>query len=809
MRLEKNENRKKYTRLAGAALFLTAALAGIIGGSFLWKKKAPDSDAVYWKASELAEQLKEKYGDDSPWAYTYGEPIEGLARGQAIQVHMAYDPYALTETKNWGEFYQIFQNPDLTGEVVGSSYDWDAASGTLSIAPPDWAPACVSTLGLPTDMVNRYPHSAHILFDFGAAGSWGNLGTLYLACYRDAETGEKLDRPRVSVVTLKAELDGVPRLQYRITQDGRPEFSWTPVEGAETYLLCEMEWTRETGYGHLMYPLGTTADTTWTAPETAVQIQETANPLFRTFSISEDDKKGGQADDSDPDGYKDRETEEETESAVCVIAVNGEGLSLASNAVLFRDLAPNLPYRLAAYAEKENGVCTVYESVEDFPGYDYVTMCDGLTRQKRIDYLTEEASVLPERIGYSDEEGNYLGGRTYDCLTVPYVVEGTPFSYTMKIENYSAKRLQEDMRFLEEREEQLRKKAGALRLNDLSGTQADTGEETDETVRLVEGAEIFADSALGEYLAANLLSGVENIDLSAFLEADDLALTEDVFLEAYYQNPLILGIRGYQINGSHKRIRVGYENDSAALFQKQKELLQKADEIISGVLTPAMTETEKVIALNQYLCDTVSYDRETFDRAKENGLSGADSAPSDSFSAYGALMNGRCGCSGYAAAFQLLADRAGLESIVVTGILEGGPAHAWNKVCLDGEWLVVDVTNNDAAYLPNALLNLPDDAAAMVLAQDRAFMLDARIGEYVGKGEEKEYYHRMGRFFPQDDIAEPLIRDLLKDGTATLRTGYDLNDEGFGKITGQVYERMGGEEGLYGVYWLGVIYLSL
>ena len=63
-------------------------------------------------------------------------------------------------------------------------------------------------------------------------------------------------------------------------------------------------------------------------------------------------------------------------------------------------------------------------------------------------------------------------------------------------------------------------------------------------------------------------------------------------------------------------------------------------------------------------------------------------------------------CASYSAAFKLLADSAGLESIVVTGYLDGSVPHAWNKVKLDDEWYIVDATNNDNEMITNALLNL-------------------------------------------------------------------------------------------------------
>jgi hypothetical protein len=64
-------------------------------------------------------------------------------------------------------------------------------------------------------------------------------------------------------------------------------------------------------------------------------------------------------------------------------------------------------------------------------------------------------------------------------------------------------------------------------------------------------------------------------------------------------------------------------------------------------------------------------------------------------SAYGALVDGKAQCEGYAFAFSLLCDKAGVENIVVTGKNAQGDTHAWNKVRLESGWYNVDCTWDD------------------------------------------------------------------------------------------------------------------
>ena len=111
------------------------------------------------------------------------------------------------------------------------------------------------------------------------------------------------------------------------------------------------------------------------------------------------------------------------------------------------------------------------------------------------------------------------------------------------------------------------------------------------------------------------------------------------------------------------------------------------------------------------------------------------------------MLNKTGVCSSYAGAFKLLAQQAGLECIVVTGNLDGELPHAWNKIKIDGEWRIVDSTNNDNELILNALLNLPDYAADKVLVEDERFVLDDKVKDYEAKSDDKEFTGIEGKFY--------------------------------------------------------------
>lgn len=60
--------------------------------------------------------------------------------------------------------------------------------------------------------------------------------------------------------------------------------------------------------------------------------------------------------------------------------------------------------------------------------------------------------------------------------------------------------------------------------------------------------------------------------------------------------------------------------------------------------------------------------------------------------AYGCLVEGKANCEGYAKAFNLLAAKMGLQSVVVMGTADNGDNHAWNQVCIGSDWYNMDVT---------------------------------------------------------------------------------------------------------------------
>ncbi|MCM1089641.1 MAG: InlB B-repeat-containing protein [Butyrivibrio sp.] len=149
-------------------------------------------------------------------------------------------------------------------------------------------------------------------------------------------------------------------------------------------------------------------------------------------------------------------------------------------------------------------------------------------------------------------------------------------------------------------------------------------------------------------------------------------------------------------------------HDDAAFTRASQEAL--------SVVTEEMSDVQKAVALHDYLVVNCEYDY-------QNYLDGT--IPTDSYSAYGALVNGTAVCQGYALAYKYLLQEVGIPCYMVSSEAMN---HAWNMVELGGELYHVDVTWDDPTW----------DSLGRV-RHDNMFVSD---GEFFNRTEEegRHYY---------------------------------------------------------------------
>ena len=778
--MKRKHYRAGISLLTAAVLALTACQG--TGGTGDGEDSREEEAAM--AAQKLADSIRQKYDEK----YEYTDPIRGIARDEKLTLQLGFDIYD-TDFTEYTQIVNVYQDAELK-HPAGSHFEWDAETKELSVTPPRWEAGGISAAGL-DESDPGYDPAQDSLFDKGELKDWGNLPRYYMVRYVDTETGETLDKPVVTIFTVDHEVSRAPEMSMEINEEGLPVFHWNEVPGAEKYYVMTVNWSEENGYSGNGFVMGSTEETEW-IPDSAAR--------FVIDSVSENDRQ------------------EVYETYYCVIAASEEGTSAISNVFNLKDIARMVPYaeETAMSISKEGS--DYVESFETMPAYKWVRMCDGTLVQKIINYDFESAEPVTETWAeYEKEDMSDLQLVEMNLVKVPYTIDGTGFTGVVVIEKYDPDTWEDELEKIRKRQEKLRTKGGA-RNPEL--TQEDTTEE-DETQdeagadnenggmvpELEQEYEVTANSALSEYLAVNMMNANTMISLADFPESSDQSYLQDAWEEAVYQNPMILGVTNASICGNGKMLAVTYDTEADAIREKQEEIAAETERVVSEIITDDMSELEKEMAINQYLCDTAEYDTAALGNAGKNDFEDVDDEFNDSFTPYGVLLNKTGVCSSYAGAFKLLAEEAGLECIVVTGYLDGELPHAWNKVKIDGEWQIVDSTNNDSELIFNALLNLPDTAADKVLVEDERYVLDSKLDSYQANTDEKEYYHINNRFYEQDQITAPLTEELREEGTALLRTDYTLSDEQFMTIAQQAADRYGADE-LGGCYWMGVIYLT-
>lgn len=790
---------------------------------------ADTANAKNQNTDDLALLLKAKY--DAGTVDYSGDTIS-VDREEAIQIKLGFDPYSDTSVDFMDSFI-VYQDAELKYPIGSSSYDWDESTGMLTIEPP-YGPASDFEMGI--------DHASTPLMEGSDKTGWGNLPQLYLQTKVDVETGAPITgKPLVTVVKVNAELSQAPQVKFSQDEEGYARFSWKEVPGAEEYLLFSIN-DYEGVLNSYINVFAATTDTEWTVePSMSIDGTEvmTINDMFSKYMYDASEDEDQEADD----GYG------EMNEYIGVIAVSSTGSSHISNLFNSEELAHMLPYSIAYSENKEtNGISC--SGTLNLPTNMGITMCDGSISQRIIEYDIES-------IERAEDSAYYM----IDCKAY-----GTPFADAFLVTDQDWDTLEQELADVQERQEKLKNKGGNVEadISFLDGEdtketpdapQAETPEEEvteeipeeevpeevpEEELPEVEAPEeeiideeipaeepqkeeaddgaqktdvidyedgkITANSALSEYLAIHMLNSNEEIDISAFPEAADTALVVDAFMEAQYQNPLILGIKEVGMDTLDKVMYISYDDDAKTTEAKRKELAEKAAEITSEIITDGMSDLDKELAINAYLCDNAEYDDGALESAAENDFKYVDEIYNDSFTAYGVLMNNIGVCASYSAAFKLLADEAGLESIVVTGYLEGNLPHAWNKVKLDGAWNIVDATNNDNDVIQNALFNLSDSAAYSMLVEDDRFVLDSYLYDYEAPSDDKEYYRITDNYFSMDEITEALAEKIQSEGSVILRTDYDLDDDTFDMIAQDTADSA--HANIAGFHWMGVIRLE-
>lgn len=175
---------------------------------------------------------------------------------------------------------------------------------------------------------------------------------------------------------------------------------------------------------------------------------------------------------------------------------------------------------------------------------------------------------------------------------------------------------------------------------------------------------------------SNSVSGRDNY-IYPHIDVDTVTL-----LECYYANP-----QRFEKNYKMYRQDLWYDQDKFNLgIYDLHAWVTKVNQILQDTITEGMTEGEKAKALHDYICRTTVYDM---------GYKGREFMTPHTAS--NVIFAGHGVCDGYASAYKILLNAAGIECNIIWG--HGSQyGHAWNQAKIDGQWYNFDVCWDDTAY---------------------------------------------------------------------------------------------------------------
>lgn len=216
---------------------------------------------------------------------------------------------------------------------------------------------------------------------------------------------------------------------------------------------------------------------------------------------------------------------------------------------------------------------------------------------------------------------------------------------------------------------------------------ADPSEQHESYAHLTDTGKNIYNALLGEVKNGSYACTVTNVDYDTYGGEVKAA----VYALAYDHPEHLLLSGGYTVSGITTPISgfdtVKIELDLYDVAADTAALQDKLSEITDGA-SGLSSDFEKAKYAHDYIVLNTEYDHE----------SAAASVGEDEaiYTAYGALVNGKAVCAGYAKAYQLILRQFGIPCEYISG--DAGGPHAWCAVTLDGEKYLVDPTWDDADF---------------------------------------------------------------------------------------------------------------
>lgn len=154
-----------------------------------------------------------------------------------------------------------------------------------------------------------------------------------------------------------------------------------------------------------------------------------------------------------------------------------------------------------------------------------------------------------------------------------------------------------------------------------------------------------------------------------------------------------------------------------------KNLYNKMRKVLQDINNDEMTDYEKVLAIYEWLVMNVTYDRVALQLSSDPNVSNFHS-----FYLEGVFDDNLAVCDGISKALVCLCNMEGIPAIRVTGT--GRQNHAWNKVCINNSWYVVDATsggsiiNDTFEVLTHRFFMITDENFSAIYQEDGKYYPD-------------------------------------------------------------------------------------
>ncbi len=644
-------------------------------------------------ADDSVNQLKK----NDPSAFEWAEGVQEVKQGDRLIVPTQMSLKNFERRKDiapsgqgaqYTPPFSVYSDATLTVDLGFSVASY--GSQGLAIAPN------------PITLMTR--SQASPLADITGNSGWGLLPMYYLVQYNDLDTGKLLEHPIVRRIRVSDEgfLSRPQNVAVNEEDNGTFTVSWDPVEGAESYYLVHLNSTDDKGVTRLNPKLmAETAATSWNSDqreEGERKLDTYLNTALRDF-FTEEDYKGLNSDG----GFTDEQLDAMLNgkgAQVAVIAKKGVKVSKMSDFLDISDTMGNTPIKIASNAWRElNPSNSHFQSLSDIPTQIPMVMADGHTRLLPI-------IVDPERSWI--QTSNPRTTRDPQAkLQVSYHIGHSRFTDTFIVYNFDPSTYLNDLAKLKDDQEK-NNRSGYISTNLTYSKESTSKAPEDKIARTFPDTpvQVLGSSALSKYIAANLMSGYTDISLADFEEATSPRRVWDALDEAKDQNGLVPFIIDASISGSDKVLHVelgttGATDQHLSPKDYSAQINSAADKVVADIIKPGMDDAAKVRAINSWIIARTTYNYDSYHRTQEiwaNPDPKTHRLPPEltpDHDAGGVFFKGTTVCEGYANAFQLLALKSGVTSIVVTGTVTNGGGHAWNQVKINGQWKTVDVTWND------------------------------------------------------------------------------------------------------------------